>query len=143
MRKYPLENLVIIPHESSWIGFWKQIINMCLLIGYFLYPFFIAFTISEINNRKRLEEEGRSLHSDQNSFDLVKSDIYLGDEETLDMIREEILDIIMLIDIILNFFISIEKDGVWTKNVAFISFNYLKGKLVFDAAATIPCLVTN
>ena len=44
--KLPLQNMIIVPPESSWLGFWKQIVYICLFIGFFIYPYFLGFPIS-------------------------------------------------------------------------------------------------
>ena len=51
------------------------------------------------------------------------------------------IDIVCLIDIILTFFTAYLKDQVYHNHIKDIWFNYIKNDFIFDAAATIPCII--
>lgn len=50
-QKTCIQNLIIIPSESAWLGSWKFIVHCCIFYGFFNDPYHIAFVIS------RSEEE--------------------------------------------------------------------------------------
>jgi hypothetical protein len=39
-------NLVINPEKSSWIGFWRGLIYVCYLYGYYRDIYYVAFHIA-------------------------------------------------------------------------------------------------
>mmetsp|Transcript_1473 Transcript_1473/g.2591 ORF Transcript_1473/g.2591 Transcript_1473/m.2591 type:complete len:105 (-) Transcript_1473:2179-2493(-) len=44
-----LQNIIIIPSESSWLGIWNFIVHISLFWGYFNDPYHIAFVLSRVN----------------------------------------------------------------------------------------------
>mmetsp|Transcript_5086 Transcript_5086/g.7728 ORF Transcript_5086/g.7728 Transcript_5086/m.7728 type:complete len:102 (+) Transcript_5086:561-866(+) len=42
-----IQNLIVIPSESAWLGFWKFIVFFSLFWGYFTDPYHIAFVKSQ------------------------------------------------------------------------------------------------
>ena len=119
------QNIIIIPKESSWLGFWKFMIHFCLFYGYFIDPFHIAF---EISKERRTAEE--------------KDTLTFLNEVKDDMTEELIIDIFLTIDILLNFITSFMRDGDWEKRIIELVKNYAKGSMIFDICATIPTLVS-
>jgi len=71
-----IQNLIIIPSESAWLGSWKFLVHLGIFFGYFNDPFYIAFVIS------RSEEE-------------------ISNMET-DMTQELIIDIMMALQILIS-----------------------------------------
>lgn len=73
-------------------------IHFCLFYGYFIDPFHIAF---EISKSRRTPEELEDLP-------------FLTDTKEV-MTKELIIDILLTIDILLNFITSFMRDGDWEK----------------------------
>ena len=60
------------------------------------------------------------------------------------MIVETFLDILICIDILMNFLTSYQlEDGIWDLFMPRVIWNYTKGTMVFDILATLPCLLTD
>jgi len=87
-------NIIIVPPKSSWLGFWIMFKYAVLFAGYFIYPHFIAFEISKYyspeSDPKKLAAR-LALESAENPHDMT---------------QEVIIDVIMCIDICLNFITS-------------------------------------
>jgi hypothetical protein len=57
---------------------------------------------------------------------------------------ELILDILMCIDILMNFLTSYQsEEGVWDLFMPRVIWNYAKGTMVFDIMSTLPCLFSD
>ena len=119
-------NLIIIPSQSSWYGLWRGSINLILIWGYFNDPSYIAFVLSIDQQNKILNLFGRPIIS------LTKP--------TKDY--ELIVDILMTMNIILNFITSFQKDVTWVTKFWEIFKNYARGSMVVDIVSTLPCLFT-
>lgn len=60
------------------------------------------------------------------------------------MFVELVLDILICIDILMNFLTSYQlEDGIWDLFMPRVIWNYVKGTMVFDMLATLPCLLTD
>lgn len=110
-----------MPAQSSWLGIWKFIVHFCLFWGYFIYPYHIAFYLSELDNPNYPD----------NHY-----------EET-DKINEFIIDIFLTIDILINFLTAYQSNDInWIDDICLIAQNYAKGNLIFDLMATMPGIIT-
>lgn len=118
--------MIIIPSDSSWLGFWKFLVHICLFWGYFNDPYHIAFVIS----RESLPPE----------MTIIDHSAPLPDTN---MVPEMIVDIVMVLHILLSCFVSYRKDLQWTYDFLDIVLNYAKGTLFFDLASTLPTLLSN
>lgn len=124
-QSYPCIYMIIQPQISAWHGVWKGFIYFILFYGYVRYPFHIGYIISELNSTKH---------------NRVKIPINAHDEEAI----EFTLDIIFCLDIIMNFFTSYQTDdGTWDLFLPRVIWNYMKGSMVLDLLATLPCILTD
>ena len=87
-KRYPCMYLIIQPAVSAWHGAWKGLIYISLFYGYIRYPMHIAYALSELHSTKdnRIHIEPSLMHRA--------------------MGIELILDILMCIDILMNFLTS-------------------------------------
>jgi len=41
-----MQNIIIFPHQNSWLDVWICIINLILLYGYIIDPYHVAFYLA-------------------------------------------------------------------------------------------------
>lgn len=116
-----LQQIIINPSQSSWLGAWKFMIHFLLFYGYFSDLLHIAFYLSSQYAKTSNPEE-----------------IKLERRKNSAMTKEYIIDILMTIDIVFCFLTAYQKDVEWETNIFSIILNYVKGTMIFDVTATVP-----
>jgi len=120
-KKTCLEQMVLYPHKSGWLGSWKFLMHAFLMICYFNDPYHIAFYLSSANIQS----------SDPN---------FKNERKIRSMTSEYIIDVLLTLDILITCVTSYQVDVRWEKDVFKILWNYLKGTLIFDIVSTVPAL---
>jgi len=111
-KKTCLQNIIIVPVENSTKSMWDTFCFMLLFVGYYRCMYHIAFNIDKSNS----EVDNKGI--------------------------DQIIDIILLTDIALNFVTAYQKDVEWVTSLWLIIKNYLKHNFLFDIAATLPGILT-
>ena len=96
-------------------------INSILLYGYILDPYHVAFYLASAH-----------VNSSDPNFVVV--------QEKREMSLELVFDICLCIDIVIKSLTSFQKDVSWVKSIYEIVWNYARGTMFFDIAASIPTL---
>lgn len=116
-----MQQIIIFPNQSSWLGLWNYMMNAFLMYGYFHDPYHIAVYLCS----------GYVKSSDPN---------FVVQQRTRSMDINLVLDILLTIDIAVKSLTSFQKDVDWVKDIPEIIKNYAKGSMAFDIASTVPAL---
>lgn len=116
-----LQQIIIFPHQSSWLGPWNYLMNAFLMYGYFHDPWHIAIYLCS----------GYVKTSDPE---------FIVEPRTKSMKMQLVLDILLTINIAVKSLTSFQKEVDYVKDIPEIVLNYAKGTMVFDIASTVPAL---
>ena len=114
-----MQNIIIDPQNSSWIGTWKFFTHILLFIGYYNDPIYVAFTIGYKTQAPEVVKVDANYREDSN------------------LLFELIVDIFMTVDIVLCFLTAFYREMKPVKNIWEITKNYASGYMIFDLAATV------